>query len=644
MIRGISGLGIAGYIRMRWARVTLAGLLVAFGVLAHPFSARAASLPRSLELSSGWLFQPDPLDVGVAHGWQRPDFDRHGWRSVAVPAAWDSYDATLDGYEGVCWYAFRLGAHQKDPRAWQRLRFDRANHRAIVWIDGEKVAEDSLGYLPFEVAVTPRLHPRKASWIVVRVENGVRYDWLPGTTTVEWVQYGGLLEPVELLTTARTFIGHVAIDARPSGADADVNVTVAIESPTDSAFSGRVLVEVGGIRAEGPVLLAPGKSGEASLELVIPSAKTWSPERPALYGMNVRLLDGSREVDQVSERFGVRSIVARGRELLLNGKPLRLRGVNRYNELPGRGPAANEAAIRADLAAIKAAGANLVRVHFPQTPTTLRIADELGLLYMEEVPLNWWRASWHPPAPPEYQNDRIIDSAVHALERMVWRDVNHPSIIVWSMANECLTYDSLGVHAMQRLLRRARALDRSRLLTYVANGAFAKQTAYELADLVAVNLYFGMWDGDIAERGDDMDSLVRAPTAKALGEIADLFPGKPILLSEFGTIGIPGSGGDTRFSEDYQAAYVSAVWQALRDRPEICGGAVWSWADYRHRRGFTNDYPAFFGPFGLVTLDRKPKPALRALRELWKQDATGLRSAAPASAPGSSRSAPRDPR
>jgi len=542
---------------------------------------------------------------------------------VSVPSAWDAYDATMDGYEGVCWYAYRLSAERIDARAWQRLRFGRANHRATVWIDGEKMAEDSLGYLPFELAATPRLRPGSPSWIVVRVENGVRYDWLPGTTTVEWVQYGGLLEPVELLTTARTFLSHVAIDARPDGGDAHVRVTVEVESAVDTTFAGRVRVEAGGQRAEAPVHVGPRKAGEATLELAIPRAKPWSPEQPALHEMKVRLLDGAREVDAVTERFGVRSIEARGRELLLNGHPLRIRGVNRYNEFPGKGPVASEAAIRADLAAIKAAGANLVRVHFPQTPATLRIADELGLLYMQEVPLNWWRARWHPPAPPEYQNDRIVDSAELALERMVWRDVNHPSIVIWSMANECRTDDSLGVHAMERLLRRAHALDASRLVTYVANGSFSKQKAFALADLVAVNLYFGMWDGETAERRSDMEGRVHAPTAAALGEIAGLFPEKPILLSEFGTIGVPGAGGDTRFSADYQAAYVSSVWQAVRDRPEVCGGAVWCWADYRHRRGFTNDYPAYFGPFGLVTLDRQPKPALEALSRMWKQDAAG---------------------
>jgi len=583
--------------------------------------AATSSPPRTLALNRGWLFQPDPLDIGRAQRWQRPEFDRRGWRTVPVPSAWDAYGAVMDGYEGVCWYAFQLPPNQIVADSWQRLRFGRVNHRATVWIDGESVAEDSIGYVPFEVAATPHLKPGHAAWIVVRVENGTRYDWLPGTTTVEWVQYGGLLEPVELLTTPRAFLDRASIDARPQGADGRVRVVVTIENSGDTEFSGRVRVETAGQQALAPVTVGPRTAGRASAVLVIPKARLWSPDDPALYELKVRLFADDREIDQLSDRFGVRSIETKDRQLLLNGKPLRIRGVNRYNEFPARGPVADEPAIRADLRAIQAAGANLVRVHFPQTPATLRIADELGLLYIEEVPLNWWRASWHRPPPPEYRNDRIIDSAELALERMIRRDANHPSIIIWSMANECRTDDSLGVRAMVRLLRRARSLDSTRLVTYVANQAFEKNKAFALADLVAVNLYFGMWDGEAAENQAELEARVHQPTRNRLAKLAALFPHQPILLSEFGTIGIAGSGGDVRFSEDYQAAYLASVWQAVRDRPEICGGVVWSWADYRHRPGFTNDYPAFFGPFGLVTLDRKPKKALATLRELWKQDA-----------------------
>ena len=291
--------------------------------------------------------------------------------------------------------------------------------------------------------------------------------------------------------------------------------------------------------------------------------------------------------------------------------------MNRYDEFPGRGPVVDAATIRADLLAVKAAGANLVRVHYPQSPAHLAIADEIGLLYMEEVPLNWWRATFRPPLPPEFRNDHIIDLAERVLEGMVRRDGNHPSLVIWSVANECLATDELGIDAMSRLLERAKELDPTRLVTYAANQSPEKNRAFALADLAAFNLYFGMWDGEVAADLSEIESRVFEPTREALGKLLELFPDKPVLLSEFGTIGIPGSGGDVRFSEDYQAAYVSAVWRAVEAVPDVAGGIVWCWADYRQHNGFTNDFPTEFGPFGIVTLERKPKKALAALHALW---------------------------
>ncbi len=269
------------------------------------------------------------------------------------------------------------------------------------------------------------------------------------------------------------------------------------------------------------------------------------------------------------------------------------------------------------------AGANLVRTHYPQSSAHLKIADEIGLLFMEEVPLNWWRVSFRPKPPPEFDNDRIVDVAEKALEGMIERDGNHPSLIVWSMANECETADAMGTRAMERLISRAKALDPTRLATYVTSQNLTKNRAFAVADLVAVNLYFGMWDGEIANDLAEIENRVYAPTRETLGEVARAFPDKPILLSEFGTIGIPGSRGDVRFSEDYQAAYVSAVWRAVEAVPEISGGVVWCWADYRHRNGFTNDFPTFYGPFGIVTFDRHPKKAHAALHALWTGEAAG---------------------
>ena len=599
------------------ARMARIGLAAVLALLPASAVFAAATLARSTTLSEGWLFQPDPLGVGDAQGWQRPELDRSGWRPVAVPMAWDFYDPVMDGYEGVGWYALALSPELVVPGAWQRLRFGRANHRARVWIDGHAAGENLTGYLPFEVAASPWLVPGRPVWVVVRVENGVRYDWLPGTTTVEWVQYGGLLEPVELLTTAPAHVTNVAIRARPSGGEGRVAVAVEVTNSSAAPFAGRVRIEADGRAVDAEARAGPRATAAVALELVLPAPRLWSPEAPQLYDARVRLFDATGQIDSVTERFGVRSIETRGRELLLNGRPLRIRGVNRYDEFPGRGPVADEAVIRADLEAVKAAGANLVRMHYPPAPVHLALADELGLLFMEEVPLNWWRASWHPPVPPEFDNDRIVDLAERALEQIVRRDGNHPSVVVWSVANECQTADERGIRAMERLLRRAKALDPSRPATYVANRSFEENRAFAVADLVAVNLYFGMWDGAPARDLSEIEQRVYAPTRQALVDIARVFAGKPVLLAEFGTIGIPGSGGDVRFSEDYQAAYVSAVWRAVEAVPELSGGVVWCWADYRHRHGFTNDFPTYFGPFGIVTLERRPKKAHAALRALW---------------------------
>jgi beta-glucuronidase len=206
---------------------------------------------------------------------------------------------------------------------------------------------------------------------------------------------------------------------------------------------------------------------------------------------------------------------------------------------------------------------------------------------------------------------------------MVRRDANHPALVVWSMANECQTADELGIRAMERLLRRAKALDPTRLSTYVSNRRQEQNRAFALADLVAVNLYYGMFDEPVAANLGEIEEHVYAPTRRRLAELAAFFADKPIVLTEFGTIGIPGSGGDMRFSEDYQAAFLSAVWRAVEAVPEVSGGVVWAWADYRHRRGFTNDFPTYFGPFGIVTLDRHPKKAHAALRALWTDAVSG---------------------
>ena len=266
--------------------VALAALLV---VGARDTAACAETAPaRSVMLSDGWLFQPDPNGVGDTQGWQSRDFDRSGWRPVTVPMAWDLYDAFMDGYEGVGWYAVELPADRVIASAWQRLRFGRANYRAKVWIDGHEAGENLNGYLPFEIAATPWLTPGHSARIVVRVENGVRYDWLPGATVVEWVQYGGLLEPVELLTTAPAHITNVSIRATPRGDEGRVAAVVEIENASAAAFAGRVRLESDGRAIEAQARVEPGATSAVALELALTQAA-------ALESRDARVVRRARE-------------------------------------------------------------------------------------------------------------------------------------------------------------------------------------------------------------------------------------------------------------------------------------------------------------------------------------------------------------
>ena len=202
-----------------------------------------------------------------------------------------------------------------------------------------------------------------------------------------------------------------------------------------------------------------------------------------------------------------------------------------------------------------------------------------------------------------------------ALERMIRRDKNHPAVIVWSMGNESQTANEVGISVMRKLIRRARELDKSRLLTFVISPQESKvHRAYEDADLVAVNVYHGSLDKPAAH-ASQFEELVAKPSEEYIRRQLAAWPDKPVLITEFGAHGVPGVHGDVPYSEDFQAGLIQATWRAIKNCDEASGGVLWSWADYYHRRTFIQY--AVFGRYGVVTVDRKPKAALEALTKMY---------------------------
>lgn len=577
----------------------------------------APGVRETVVLSAGWRFQMDVPDIGVGEGWYTNGFDRSAWARVIVPKAWDLFDEALWGYEGVGWYALSIDGALARKNKVQRLKFGRVNYHTKVWLNGEPLGENVNGYLPFEFDVTGKLKAQAQNLLVLRVDNRPRLTWLPGAKQIEWVQYGGILEPVTLETSAQVYISDLTISAVPEGSGASIACTVKVTSHADAASAATLRASVEGSPPSAKTArleIRPGETVAETISLSLSSANPWSPENPFLYSLAATVENGTSP-DTVRSRFGVRKIETRGREILLNGRRFRAQGVNRYDEYGKYGPKPPRELLVADLRRMKSAGVNMVRVHYPQSPEILSLYDEMGFVMSEEVPINWW-ANGFSGKGNEVQSESILDQAMPALERMIQRDKNHPCVIIWSMCNESETANEIGISVMRKLIRRAKELDGSRLVTYVISPRESKpERAFEDADLVAVNVYQGSLSGKIADHVSQLEDLVTKPSEEYIRRQLATWPDKPLLVTEFGTRGIPGVHGDVRYSEDFQAACIQATWKAIQNCPEASGGVLWSWADYYHRRALIQY--AVFGPYGVVTVDRRPKAALDALSKMY---------------------------
>lgn len=585
--------------------------------------------PRtSCFLSGPWYFLLDPEDIGERERWFESGHDHRAWQMVEVPKAWDLYNAALWSCESVGWYATEIPASWAQSERVQVLRFHRVSIYAKVWLNGEFLGEHSDGYLPFEFDLSGRLRADAPNTLVVRVDNRYHLPRLPGGMKVEWVQYGGILQPVELITLFPVYISDLTVEAKPLADDAQVTCAVQVCNRDGRSFEGQLdlVLALAGNEATPlaketvTVVCAAGEQAAVHITLYLDQAERWSPDSPSLYVADVALQRDESVLDRVRKRFGVRSLEIVDGQLKLNGVPLRIQGVCRYDEYGGYGPTVPPDVLRRELLLLKRVGVNLIRQHYPQSPVLLDLADEIGLLILGEVPLNWWVQAFVGGRPGEH-DAAIVDAAEQVLEGMIRRDRHHPCIIIWSMANECGTDLEVGIAAMRRLMRRARDLDGTRLVTFVATGDLGKHLAFEEADLVCFNLYPGELSAAPESKAyhiADLEEKVRRAMTAQLGYVRRCFPDKPLLVTEFGARSIPGMHGDAPYTEERHAAYLEAAWQGILDTPGVIGGIVWSWADYYHQRDFVGaTSPMPFGPFGVVTVDRRPKAGLYALARMY---------------------------
>ncbi len=573
---------------------------------------------QAIDLNGLWRFSPDPHRDGESLGFYKSDRAFPRWRETIVPSCFEAACPDIDFYEGVGWYrrSFELPA----PWVGRRivLHFEGVNYRSKVWLNGACLGEHRDGFLPFSFEIGALARWDGPNLLALAVDNAHHEGDVPGMHT-GWRGYGGILRDVWLEATAPVWLENPRITAEPGVGNGAFRLRVRARNAGTTGGKAVVVTTIrdgsGAARTafkSEPASLDSGAVVELEVAGLVPDVHAWSPASPMLYQAEIGLSLDGRPVDSWNEPFGFRTIETTPEGLRLNGEPLFLTGFNRHEDSPRTAMAVDRETTRQDLEKMKEAGANFIRLcHYPHDPAELTLCDQLGLLVLCEIPLYFWNDAGEGCRTQAAR----AESAARQLDAMIERDINHPSVILWSVSNETNEEVAEVAEDNRALIRRARSLDPSRLCVHVKNN-WDIQPYFEEDDVICVNAYPAM---DFARCGHhpaefDLAGAV-ARHRERLDALHRLFPSKPILITEFGYSSFAGTFGQS-FGEDEHARSIEAEF-AVYDAPYVCGAVIWCWADHPWPAGrFFNGLT--MSPFGVVTRARERKAPFWTVRALFR--------------------------
>jgi beta-glucuronidase len=579
----------------------------------------SADMRDGIDLSGSWHYSVDPFRAGLAgfHG-ETPgesqqryldldvakamkddnramyEFDLARSPVTTLPSSWLTEAPELRYYQGLMWYqrTFPAPAARKGRYF---LRFGAANYSTYVYLNGKPVGRHEGGFTPFAFEVTKLLRTGD-NQVTVGVDSQATEATVPPPVT-DWENYGGITRPIRLISTPNTYVDDAWVRLTRDG-------KLAVDAHLDGAQAGNHAIRLK-IAALGLDLAGTTDAkGDWRTTVTAPRALVrWSPEQPKLYDVTIASGD-----DQWRDRIGFRTIEVRGPDILLNGKPIFLRGISLHEEELGTEPtrAITPAAARALLGEIKdGLHGNYVRLaHYPHSEVMTRLADEMGIIVWSEVPV-YWRVAW--------SNPDTLATARNMIAENIKRDRNRASIAIWSVANETPVTDARNTF-LRTLVSDVRKLDDTRLVSAALltersqgpNGKPVIAMADPLADaldVVAINTYFGWYTPD---RLDDLASFsFRVPA------------NKPLIFSEFGADAKAGfhdsRGMPEKFSEEYQAEFYRKTLGMVDRIPTLRGMSPWILKDFRSPRRQNPEFQQGWNRKGLISETGQRKQAFGVL-------------------------------
>ena len=597
-----------------FAVVALAALMLPAVSVAgdKPTLLTGADRRPAITLDGDWHFIVDPYNNGYVDFRMQPrpdgyflnekpdasgklvEYDFANSPTLKVPGDWNSQLDSLFYYEGTVWYEKDF-QYQIKPHVRTFLHVGAANYISHAWVNGKKACDHEGGFTPFDCEVTSLLR-NGGNFVVIYVSNQRTRDGAP-TLNTDWWNYGGLTRDVSLIEMPEVFLDDYSLQLQNSKIPTIAFWANVVGAPEHTL----VTVRIPELRLS--LTASTDAQGRAALDIAAPELQRWSPQNPKLY--EVEITAGG---DHLTEQIGFRTIEVQGDNILLNGRPVFLRGVSIHAEAPYRsGRAWSEQDAETLLGWAKELGCNFVRLaHYPHDERMTRLADRMGLMVWSEVPV-YWMIDWENPA--------TLANATNQLNEMIRRDRNKASVVVWSVANETPNTPA-RLAFLKDLITTAHTEDSSRpvtaalLVTTSPEAPDGTRTKViddplgEYLDVLGVNEYIGWYEGP-----PELASRTRWQSKY----------NKPLIMSEFGgdaKAGLHGAPSE-RWTEEYQEAIYRQQVAMLKQIPFLRGLSPWILMDFRSPRRTLVGVQDYYNRKGLISNDGQKKKAFFVLQEYY---------------------------
>lgn len=568
-------------------------------------------LQSVVPLSGQWNFQLDPGSKGLTEQWYASSSKAGKWEQVDVPHTWQIIPGHED-YFGEAWYKKEFYA----PAEWEnkmiRIEFEAVYHSAKVWLNGKPVGEHlRKGYTAFFIDLTEAIKVKDINTLTVWVNNDFDDKMLPRGKSYDWAADGGIIRPVSLHISEKTFIGRVAIHSEPdlNNHKAEILVSPFVTNKEKRSVSLEISYRIRKKESENmvvqypkqPVILKPGESKEIQLNgTTIDHPSLWHFDHPHLYVLELALWKDGHLINTLRETFGIRKIEIRNAGFYLNGERVWLMGAERMaGSNPDYGMAEPAAWIEHDHRDLKNLNCTFTRVHWQQDKRVLDYCDEHGIFIQSEVP-TWGAATFE--GMTDHPSEEIMNNGLEQLQEMIHRDRNHPSIFSWGLCNEINGQNPPAAEFAGNMLKEAKKLDPDRLCSYASNSLqeTPEKDVSRFMDFVEWNEYYESWYKGTVE---DME--------KNLEQIHQAFPDKPIVISEYGWCRCTP---DRKVGDPKKIEILQSNDEVFRRHDYVAGLIFFDYNDYRTHMGDKGIGALKQRVHGVVDLYGAKKPSYDVLR------------------------------